>query len=165
MNPVKAAAIWRHQTDVYVLVWKSHGAAVQFAERKKSLMWFCPKHTQQIKVLWRQNKKLWDANELLSLLNGGSEDANWMSFERWVSLPHTLIVSGDERNTHAGEMAVQAEDRCKIKERWVMSSFTDHHCFKHKNRRLAKCPSCCFTYSDPKVQKHHKSIIKVHSKL
>lgn len=38
-------------------------------------------------------------------------------------------------------------------------------CFKHKNRRLAKCLSCCFTYNDPKVQKHHKSIIKVHSTL
>lgn len=33
------------------------------------------------------------------------------------SLPYTLIVPGDERNTHTGEMAVQAEDRCEIKER------------------------------------------------
>lgn len=51
---------------------------------------------------------------------------------------------------------------------WCHSSviiYWPSYCFKRKNRRLAYCPSCCFTYNDPEVQKHHKSIIKVHSKL
>lgn len=118
---------------------------------------------------WGQNEMLCDVNEILFSLTGGCvfacvcEDAFFVSFTHtWVSIFYTLIVAGDERNRHTGEMAVQAEDRSQIQKRWDDFPSISHHTVKSIFRQTFYVVCLC---QDPHVKVEGKRANVLEAKL